>query len=405
MLRSMFTAISSLTLHQSFMDVVADNLANTNTFGFKSSRVTFQDQIGQLINVGSAPTTELGGVDPVQVGLGVRLGGVTRLFTQGMLQSTGKDTDLAVQGEGFFVYSEGSEHFYSRDGSMEIDAEGYLTNSSTGMRLQGWQASTSGSASAVNTGLPIGDIRLPIGSSLAKATTNMIMGGNLDSSTAIGDSQEITVGVYDSLGVLHSVTLEFTKTADNAWSWTASSGGASGTGALTFTPEGQYSASAGTISFTGSNGAANGTITLDLSQVTQLADETSAAITSQNGISPGNLTSFYVAPKTGEVFGLYSNGLKQLVGQIALASFVNPSGLLRHGQNMFKAGLNSGTPAVGIASTGGRGTLAAGYLEASNVDLAQEFTNMILAQRGFQASSRVITTSDEMLQELVNLKR
>jgi flagellar hook protein FlgE len=401
----MFTAISSLTLHQSFMDVVADNLANANTHGFKASRVAFQDQFGQLINVGTAPTAELGGVDPTQIGLGVRLGSVTTLFTQGMLQSTGRSTDLAIQGDGFFIYSEGAEQFYSRDGATEVDAAGYLVNSSTGMRLQGWQGVTSGSSSSVDTGLPIGDIQLPIGSTVARATANIVLGGNLDSTSANGTTQDITVGVYDSLGTLNSLTVTFTKTGDNAWDWSTSGSGATGSGAISFTPQGQYDTSSGAITFTGANGAASGSIALNLGQLTQLAAETSAAVTSQDGIAAGSLTSFYVAPKTGEVFGLYSNGLKQLVGQLALASFVNPSGLIRHGQNVFKEGLNSGAPGIGTASTGGRGTLASGYLEASNVDLAQEFTNMILAQRGFQASSRVITTSDEMLQELVNIKR
>jgi flagellar hook protein FlgE len=401
----MFTAISSLTLHQSYMDVVADNLANANTYGFKSSRVTFQDQFGQLLSVGSAPTAEIGGIDPTQIGLGVRMGNITPLFTQGMLQSTGRSTDLAIQGDGFFVYGEGGQNYYSRDGGIEVDANGYMINNATGMRLQGWQATTSGSTISVDTGGPIGDIQMPVGSTIARATSNLIVSGNLDARTSGSGIQEITLGVYDSLGVLNTVTLTLNKTSDNTWDWTTSGSGVSGNGTLSFSNTGQYVSSTGSIDFTGTNGAASGSITLDLSQLTQLATATSAALTSQDGIAAGSLNSFYVAPKTGEVFGLYSNGLRQLVGQIGLASFVNHSGLIRHGQNMWVAGPNSGSPNIGTASTGGRGTLASGYLEASNVDLAQEFTNMILAQRGFQASSRVITTSDEMLQELVNLKR
>ena len=409
MLRSMFTAISSLTLHQSFMDVVADNLSNVNTYGFKSSRITFQDQFSQLVRYGSAPTDELGGINPAQIGLGVRIGSITANFTQGMLQSTGRSTDLAIQGDGFFIYGKGDERYYSRDGAIEIDADGYLVNASTGMRLQGWMA-TSGSAGSIDTGLPIDDIQLPLGSTIARATTSVIMGGNLNSTSSSGSAgaYPATIGVYDSLGVLHSVTLTFEKTGDGQWSWTASGDGVvSGSGTITFDANGNYSSSTVTdsVRITGSSGADDIVFDPDMSQLTQLATDSSVITRSQNGLAPGSLTSFYVTTKTGEIYGLYSNGMQQLIGQIALASFVNPAGLIREGQSMFKQGPNSGEPGIGAVNTGGRGEVVSGYLEASNVDLAQEFTNMILAQRGFQASSRVITTSDEMLQELVNIKR
>ncbi len=409
MLRSMFTAISSLTLHQSFMDVVADNLSNVNTYGFKSSRITFQDQFSQLIRFGAAPTGDLGGINPAQIGLGSRLGSITANFTQGMLQSTGRSTDLAIQGDGFFIYGKGEERYYSRDGAVEIDADGYLVNASTGMRLQGWMA-TSGSAGSIDTGLPIDDIQLPLGSTIARATTNVIMGGNLDSTSSSGSAgaYSATIGVYDSLGVLHSVTLTFEKVSDGEWSWTASGDGVvSGAGTITFDANGNLSSSTVTnsVRVTGSSGADDVIFDPDLSHLTQLATGSSVITKSQDGLEPGSLTSFYVSTKTGEIYGMYSNGMQQLIGQIALASFVNPAGLLREGQSMFKQGPNSGEPGIGAVNTGGRGEVVSGYLEASNVDLAQEFTNMILAQRGFQASSRVITTSDEMLQELVNIKR
>jgi flagellar hook protein FlgE len=155
----------------------------------------------------------------------------------------------------------------------------------------------------------------------------------------------------------------------------------------------------------GSPGSNQIGIDLDLRQVTMLATTNSIAPTSQDGLAAGSVSDIFIAPNTGEVYLLYSNGLKQLAGQLGLAKFSNPSGLVREGHSMFQEGLNSGIPQVGAPNDGARGTLVAGYLEASNVDMAQEFTNMILAQRGFQASSRIITTSDEMLLELVNLKR
>lgn len=410
MLRSMFTSINALNSYQFFMDVVADNLANANTVGFKSNRVTFQTQFAQVMQAGSAPSGELGGVNPTQVGLGNRLLSVSSNFNQGMLQSTGRNTDMAIQGGGFFVYANGANQFYSRDGSVEVDSAGYLVNPATGYRLQGWQAVISGSAASIDTGAPIGGIQLPLNTSLASATSQVSLGGNLDSGLAATESFDTTIGVYDSLGELHSVTLTFTRQDDGSgnpgdtWDLSASGGVSSASGSVTF-DQGMYASGTGSITVTGTNGAADTTFDLDFSKLTQLAKASDATALDQDGLAAGSFSSFYIAPQTGEVYGVYSNGMQELVGQVALASFVNPMGMIRVGQNMFQPGVNAGEPAIGAAGSGGRGEIAGGYLEASNVDMAQEFTNMILAQRGFQASSRVITTSDEMLQELVNIKR
>lgn len=408
MLRSMFTAIGSLTLHQSFMDVVADNLSNANTPAYKASHINFQDQISQLMQAGSAPTTDMGGINPIQVGMGVRLGGISPTFTQGAMQSTGRSSDLAIQGDGFLIYTNGATQYFSRDGALTLDADGVIVNGASGMRLLGWMAS--GSAAAVDTGQPLTEITIPTDSTLARASTLGTLQGNLDSTAASGSAggYNATLGLYDSLGVLQSVTVNFQHPSNNTWSWAATSGSPAssvGSGTLTFDTSGQYVSGSGTITLPASGGAAAATVTLDMSQLTQLATSNTAALASQNGLAAGSLSGFNVISNTGEVFGVFSNGLQQRLGQIALASFVNPGGLLRTGQSMYRTGLNSGDPKIGAPGMGGRGTLTSGFLEASNVDLAQEFTNMILAQRGFQAASRVITTSDEMLQELVNLKR
>ncbi len=409
MLRSMFSAISALNLHQTYMDVVANNLANVNTYGYKASRVTFQDQFSQTLWNGAGPTENLGGINPAQIGLGVRLGAISPNFTQGMLQNTNRNTDLAIQGDGFFIYNNGVTNLYSRDGSLEIDSEGYLVNGSTGARIQGWMANVVNNIATVDTGMPISALQLPLGATLAQQTQNANLFGNLDSSQAVGYKYPVTLGVYDSLGDLHSVTVEF-ELADkstNTWNWTASGTDVTGSGTVTFDHDGQSQTPSGTIHIAASNsgGAADFDVTLDMSRLTQLASNTDLSMTYQDGLAAGSFSSFFVTPQTGEVYGVYSNGMQRLIGQLALASFVNPSGLERVGNNMFMVGSNSGDAAVGAAGTGARGTLAAGYLEGSNVDLGQEFTNMIIAQRGFQASSRVITTSDEMLLELVNLKR
>lgn len=411
MIRSMFTAISSLNLNQNYLDVISDNLANSNTTGFKSSRVVFQDQFAQIMNSGAAPSATNGGINPTQIGLGVKIGYISPIFTQGMLQSTGRSTDLAVQGNGFFIYAQGEELRYSREGSLEIDANGYLVNNSTGMRIQGW--SMLPGATAIDSNQPIGDIAITLDATIAQATSNIFVGGNLDSTTPVGGTVDTTFGVYDSLGSLHTVSVRFTRTAANTWGFAFQTppAGTTGAGTLTVDNNGAYVSHTLTtaIHVNGSAGADDIDLTqanqLNLTNITMLDAPDSVAVRSQDGLPAGTVTDIYGAPNTGEIYLVYSNGLKQLIGQLSLAHFTNPAGLLRAGQNMFKVGLNSGDAQIGLAGSGGRGSIASGYLEASNVDMAQEFTNMILAQRGFQASSRIITTSDEILQELVNLKR
>ncbi len=409
MLRSMLTAISSLNLNQNFMDVIANNLSNANTTGFKASRFSFQDQFTQLISVGTSPSTTQGGTNPTQIGLGVRLGNISPLFTQGSLQSTGRNSDLAIVGDGFFIYSNNGKTFYSRDGMLAMDSDGYLVHASSGMKLQGWQATQNGLITGLATNVPPGNIRLPLDTTLARSTANTILSGNLDSTTAANGTYTATLGVYDSLGVYHNLSLNFTKKADNTWDWSVSGDGASRTGdtttPITFNSSGQYINAAGVITLPGANGAATQTINVDFSKLTQLSSASNVNMSDQDGLAAGGLSSFQISAGDGKIYGLYSNGMQQLIGQVATARFVNPMGLIHNGENMWLAGINSGEPNVGEANTNGRGAIAPSTLEGSNVDMAQEFTNMILAQRGFQASSRIITTSDEMLQELVNLKR
>jgi flagellar hook protein FlgE len=410
MLRSMFTAISALQLHQSFLDVVSDNLANANTPGFKASRVLFQDQYAQILNAGSAPTATVGGINPTQIGLGLQMGYVTPVFTQGMLQATSRNLDLAIQGDGFFMYNSANGMHYSREGSLQIDGTGFMVNGGTGLRIQGWTL-PSGSTGPIQTNTAPGDIHIQLNKTLARATSSVSLGGNLDSQTATDGTgtYDVTFGAFDSLGNPISVKVQFTRTSDLGWDWKVTGpASATGSGAITFDDQGQIKSPtsfADAITIPGSNGASANKITPDMSGLTMLSSTSSVAGTSQNGLAAGTVSDILIAPNTGEVYLSYSNGLRELAGQIALAKFANPSGLMREGHNLYQAGLNSGTPAIGAANEGGRGSMVSGYTEGSNVDMAQEFTNMILAERGFQASSRVITTSDEIIQELVNLKR
>jgi flagellar hook protein FlgE len=421
MLRSMFTAISALTLHQDYLDVVADNLANANTTGYKASRMLFQDQFAQIMNPGSGPSGELGGINPIQIGLGVQTGTIAPVFTQGVMQSTNRNFDVAINGDGFLIYNMGTERYYSRDGALDLDANGYLVNSATGGRVQGWTLPPN-STGSINTNLPIDDIQISRNGTLAKGTSSLTMGGNLNSATEDGEDVVTTIAGFDSLGNQQTLTMTYTRAAVNAdgtttWNWAATDADDNdcGTGSVTFDTKGQYLSSTGTgmptapstIVLPNGAGATNPQTlqVADMSKMTMTAGENSIAEVSQDGLPAGSISDVYIAPNSGEIFVFYTNGLKQPVGQLSLARFANPTGLLRHGNNLFQVGANTGEPEIGVAGTGGRGSLNSGYLEASNVDMAQEFTHMILAQRGFQASSRVITTSDEILQELVNLKR
>ena len=403
MIRSMFTAISALNQHQKYLDVVANNLANANTTGFKAYRALFQDQFSQLISPGAAPTAANGGINPTQIGLGVQLGSVAPLFIQGTMQNTGRNLDLAVQGDGFFIYNSSMGQRFSRDGAVGLDANGIMVNVSTGFRLQGWQAVNG----VVDTNQPIGDIQIDTGGTIARATTNASFAGNLDSQHAINDTLQTTMSVFDSLGQPQTISLTFTRTANDQWGWSVTGpAGATGSGSVTFDTSGQVSASAGgPIQLPGAAGAAALSITPDLGALTMVSAEDSLAVSTQDGLPAGTVSDVFVSPSDGMIYLAYTNGMSEQVGQVALARFTNPAGLIHTGDTAFQVGINSGAPQIGVSSSGGRGAIASGNLEASNVDMAQEFTNMILAQRGFQASSRVISTSDEILQELVNLRR
>ena len=422
MLRSMYSAITALGLHQTYMDVVANNLANVNTTAYKAHRVDFKTQLSQLSSVGHAPTVagvtpSLGGQNPIQVGLGTQLGAITKVFTQGSLRSTSRTTDLAIQGDGFFALDDGSPiHAYSRDGALDIGQDGALTHINTGLHVLGWQADPV--TGLIDPTGPLTAITVPINSSIARATANATFNGNLDSRLPIaapGNTLTSTMAVYDSLGNAHNITITYTHTGAGAWSWAATTtdpnitGFAGGAGAFTFDVDGQLTAG-GTPAMSINYAAASGVntpqaMTLDFADVTQLADTGNINQASQDGLAAGSLTGVSVVSDTGRVVAAYSNGMTRDIGQVAVANFVNPEGLLAAGENLYRPWLNSGDAQIGVAGSGGRGILTAGYLESSNVDLAQEFTNMITAQRGFQANSRVITTSDEMLQELVNMKR
>jgi len=398
MLRSLFSGITGLRAHQTMLDVTGNNIANVNTAGFKSSQTVFEDTLSQLLQASGAPSGSNGGTNPAQVGLGVKVAGITTNFAQGAAQNTGRATDLMIQGDGLFAVKQDGQDLFTRSGSFNFDANGRLVTQD-GAIVQGWGAVNG----VVSSSLPPGAITLPVSAMLApQATTTGALGGNLDAATAVGGVVASSMVAYDPQGAAHTISYTFTKTAADTWTMDAAEGAtALGSSTLTFGPTGALT-SASPVSVTAPWG---GAIAVDAMGLTQYGGTPSATVTSQGGGSaPGTLQGFTISPD-GTLVGVFSNGLKQNLGQVALATFVNPAGLEKSGNSTYRASADSGTAQIGVAGTGGRGKLASGLLEMSNVDLAQEFTNLIIAERGFQANSRVITTSDEILQDLVQLKR
>jgi len=416
---AMLTAVTGLQSHQTKLDVIANNIANVNTVGYRSSRVLFQDLFSQMLRGGSAPVGNFGGSNPQQVGLGVRIASIDVNHQQGSLLSTGVSSDLAIQGNGFFVLSDGLKSAFTRDGSFDLNANGMLIDPATGMRVQGYIADETGT---VNTDRPPQDITIPIGSAgIARSTSNVYLIGNLNANAPTVPTPTTvtrTIEVYDSLGTARLLTINFTKQATpaNQWLWQATYDGNNvGNGALSFgttgdLPDGTTGAitiPAALMNTTGSQ-PNDLTFNIDFSELTQMAtDETvgsDVSIRSQDGFPRGVLESFNIGAN-GEIIGVFSNGLTRVFAQVALATFSNVGGLVRDGNNMYLETPASGVPQIGSPRSGGRGTVSGGVLENSNVDLGTEFSSLIVTQRGFQANARTITAADTLLQETVNLGR
>lgn len=634
MLRSMYAGVSGLRVHQTKMDVIGNNIANVNTVGYKGSRVTFKEMLNQTIRAASQPSGGRGGLNPMQVGLGVSLGSVDADLSQGNLQPTGIMTDLAIQGNGFFVVNDGGKNVYTRAGSFTFDQLGNLVHSTTGFKVQGWMANEQGEMPSFNpstmTNLTLGELDMaptattyvtykgnldsnketvdlsysPTKTTLTDANGNMaelyletqqtggknspdrsddlwkwtaltdisvknmvpptnpdatdgsggvgptpslpgipltgfarvnegsvvvkdtttgqvyvenadyeidyangtikgLAGGAFDplvpaggieisytykkvlgegevsvdekgavrnskvtstSSPApdqiqielkdasgapknlveikapvkgqaaggffefvtqgingkmpegeYGPQKTTSMGIYDSKGNKHELNISFVKAGENRYDWFASGpvdengkelelSGASGS--LFFDPQGKLvdnATTGGPISFQPS-GAERLVVTPDFSAITQFAAEDTAVASNCDGFEAGSLEAFSV-DGTGTIIGQYSNGMNEIIAKLAVATFSNTAGLTRGGDTVFMESNNSGVADVGVSGVGGKGSISPGTLEMSNVDLADQFTEMITTQRGFQASSKIISTADQILQDLVNLKR
>lgn len=426
--RAMLTGVSGLKAHQTRLDVVAANIANVNTIGYRSSRALFQDLFSQTLRGSSAPQGDFGGTNALQVGLGVRIASIDTKFDQGSLITTGVASDLAIQGNGFFILTDGSRVGYTRDGSFSLNSNGVLVEPATGLRVQGFMVDENG---VVDTNAPPSDIVVPVnGAAIVRATENANLIGNLNSDAAGGEQVVRTVQVFDSLGTARDVTITFTKAASpsNDWDYDITYGvNTVGTGTLDFSAAGTLDptlpANAPTVTITAAQLSAGGDsvpadlqFTMNMTEVTQLALGTetnqgvvtampsTVAMRNQDGFELGVLESFSVG-NNGEIVGVFTNGLTRTLAQVALASFSNNGGLVRDGDNMFRETPASGLPQIGLPSQGGRGIVSGGTLENSNVDLGTEFSDLIVTQRGFQANARTITAADTLLQETVNLVR
>jgi flagellar hook protein FlgE len=469
---SLFTGISGLNAYQDQIDMISNNIANVGTIGFKGQRMTFADLFYQSQGFASGPTQTNGGVNPMETGLGVKVNSIDTNYSQGGLETTGINTDLAINGDGFFILrnTDGSgQPVYTRDGAFSLNSNGVLYDPASGLAVQGFMANSNGVVNA--TGAP-GTVTIPIGLKMQATATgganavklgpqndqnfDMSFGGSLDqtqySVAASGGnptSKTLTTTIYDSLGNAHQATITFTPdaatplpaTVNNAagtavapatrWSYTVTFADgtttSTNTGEVFFDQNGQYintsSSATGTPvhSTGGAPSAADGnalvvsgwpagdnstspqTIGLDFSNMAALAGTPTANVLAQDGYAAGTLSNITVG-QDGSIVGSFTNGQEKTLAQVALATFQNEGGLHRTGGNAFEETANSGLAQVGAANSGRYGAIIAGSLEQSNVSLADEFTKMIVAQRAFEANTRGISTADQNMQTVINIR-
>ena len=545
MMRSLFAGVSGLKNQQAKMDVIGNNISNINTIGFKASRINFAEELSQMVRAAQEGAT--GSQNAVHIGLGVRIGSIDRRFTQGILQATGRRMDIGIEGDGFFVTSDGSRQLFSRAGNFLFDGNGRLVTAN-GMAVQGWTADQTGNLAQTAT---VGDIVFDASViSPAKATENVSIAGNFDAAAnpvrqvwtasktftlaatglpgvgttdlndlaqttvplVAGDTIEVggtnfdgtpvsvtftygaandgttiqdlmnvidpaftgtvtldagrivltdfnfgeskstitlttgasntgtinlpgfiltsqgsapktssSIEVFDSLGSKHTLNLTFTRTENpREWTFAVTFGGdevasEGGTGTITFDADGTfqqvlYDKGQSLLVFDPNSGAQTVSLNLDfenttgLSGLTQFAGLSAINMSFQDGQALGDLTNFAVDEK-GQIVGSFSNGRNRLIAQLALASIKNPEGLVHIGSNIYELSGSTGLPLIGKAGDEIEAATLAGTLEMSNVDLAEEFAEMIIAQRAFQANARIITVSDQFLNEVTQLKR
>lgn len=408
MMRSLYAGVSGLKGHQTRMDVIGNNIANVNTTGFKSSRTTFADTLSQTVSGASTPSDNIGGTNPKQIGLGMGIASIDTIFTNGSVQATGKNTDLCLSGNGLFVVKQGSQVYYTRDGAFEFDANGNYVLPGSGHLVQGWMAKD-GELPASRTDANMDKITIAADTSIPPSvTTQATYAGNIDAGSANSTAITTTLPVYDTQGYQTKVPIIFTKTGTNTWSLSSSASNVSfSTTSITFDGNGNLigpTTGQTTITMTVSSGANTPvTVATDISGITQYNAESTVHSSKSDGYSEGKLESISI-DSSGVVTGVYTNGVRRTEAQVAVAQFSNAAGLTKTGNSFYQESNNSGKAHVGEASALGV-TITPSALEMSNVDIANEFSDMIVTQRGFQSNSKIITVSDEMLETMINMKR
>ena len=421
---SFFIPLTGLEADSTSLNTIANDLANMSTTAFKGQSASFSDLFYQQI--GSA-----GSGDPLQVGAGTQVASISTDFTQGSINSTGSSTDVALNGNGFFVVNNGGVSEYTRAGNFSLNSSGGLITQS-GQSVMGYPAVNG----VVNTNSPLTPISIPVGQvEPPNATTTMAMTANLNATSAAGATFPGQLTIYDSLGVSHVATVTYTQTSTNTWGYSVAlpaSDFTSGTstpvtGTMTFdasgnlttvTPTGGAAQTVGTavgdisqipVAFTGlADGASNLNIQWNLlgtsgtPTISQVAASSAVSATSQNGYESGQYQSFTIG-SDGTVSATFSNGQQMAVGQVVLANVTNVQGLRMLGDGNYATTMASGAASVGTSGTAGLGTLQDGALEESNVNISAEFSNLIIAQRAFEANSKAVTTFDTVTQETINM--
>lgn len=465
MMRSLFSGVSGLKNHQTRMDVIGNNISNVNTTGFKSSRVNFEDSLSQTLTAASSASGTTGGTNPKQIGLGSKISAIDVNFKDGSVQSTGINTDLCLSGNALFVVKQGNQTFYTRNGAFNFDAEGNLVNAE-GLYVQGYMNASATEHNSVNTNGATTSIAIRAGKTMPSSQTQkaeyinnlnataatitkmvftksdgtteektgtatvdgttytaavLTMSDNTTQTVTSGTYTKgnsiplsTTVKVYDSLGYAHVVPITVEKTGNDTWSaklakasWQEDDGTTTTVsmtgGDIEFNTNGSYKSGSANLIVNPGNGAATGQkVTVTFDKLTQYAN--SSTINAEaDGYASGTLDTVTI-DESGTVVGTYSNGVLRKEAQIAVAQFTNAPGLTKKGNSLYTESNNSGTPNIGTAEGFGA-TITASALEMSNVDVAEEFSNMIITQRGFQSNSKIITVSDEMLENLINMKR
>ena len=405
-------ALSGLEADTTALNTIGNNLANLNTTAYKGQTTSFEDLFHQQLG-------ESGAGDPIQVGSGTKVGSTTTDFSEGTLlpDANGNTSDMALDGNGFFIVEQNGQQSLTRAGNFTVGNSGSLTTQD-GQYVLGYPAANG----VVNTNTNPQPITLPVGATEgAQATQNFSVTANLNSGATVGTTFSTPLEVFDSLGQSHQATITYDKTATNTWSYSIAlpAGDATGTpvnntGTLTFDSSGNLTSPTGTvsgISFPGmADGAADLTFNWNLNGsgssplLTQLASASSNGNTPQDGFASGNYTGFTVDP-SGVIQAQFSNGNTETIGQVAVANVANVQGLVSVGGNNFQTTGASGQAVAGVAGTGGRGAVDDSTLEQSNVNISTEFSNLIVAQRAFEANSKTITTFDTISQDVIGMVR